>query len=467
MPFDDPTAHWSQRLRKLATGSEVVGAALGIWHHGDEITTAHGVLSTATGVDVTPESVFQIGSITKIWTTTMIQQLAQEGRLSLDSTVADVLPGTRIGDPDSAGEVQVRHLLTHTSGIDGDLFTDTGRGDDCVERYVGLLAGAARHHPAGATYSYCNSGFVLLGRMIEVLDGRTWDESLRERLIGPLGLRNTVTLPEEAILRRAAVGHRDRPHQRESVGAWALPRSIGPAGLITADVHDVLGFARMHLDGGVSADGRRVLGAESVAAMQEPQTDIPSVDDRGDAVGLGWRLNRWGGRRVIGHDGGTIGQLAYLRIDPEAGLAVCLLTNSLMSASLYQHLFTEIFTEYVGAAPPQLAEPGELTIGADLKRHIGRYERSSWRCDLTLLDGALHATITPTGDAALFGDEEQEEFDLHPVDASDDAFVVRSNEQDPWSALSFATFPDGTPYLFLGGRATPRVEDPENSDLDQ
>jgi CubicO group peptidase (beta-lactamase class C family) len=151
----------------------------------------------------------------------MIMQLADAGLLLLDTTVSEVLPGARLGTADVGDQVTVRHLLTHTSGIDGDVFTDTGRGDDCVERYVGLLAEVPSVFTPGATYSYCNSGYVLLGRVIEVIDGQSWDESLRERLTGPLAATQTVTLPEEAILRRAAVGH-----QRcgTPVHVWGLPR---------------------------------------------------------------------------------------------------------------------------------------------------------------------------------------------------------------------------------------------------
>ena len=97
----------------------------------------------------------------------------------------------------------MRHLLTHTSGIDGDIFTDTGRGDECVQRYVDKLAGAPSVFTPGAAYSYCNSGYVVLGRIIEVLDRQSWDQSLRQRLTRPLRLTRTVTLPEEAILHRA------------------------------------------------------------------------------------------------------------------------------------------------------------------------------------------------------------------------------------------------------------------------
>lgn len=201
-------ACWTARLAELARQARVPGAALGIWADGQEVLAAAGVLNCATGVEVTTDSLFQVGSITKVWTATMIMQLIDEGLLSLDTTAAEALPGVRLGAADLGDHVTVAHLLTHTSGIDGDIFTDTGRGDDCVERYVGLLERACSAFPPGGAYSYCNSGWVVLGRIIEVLDGRSWDESLRERLCGPLELTQTVTLPEQAILHRAAVGHR-------------------------------------------------------------------------------------------------------------------------------------------------------------------------------------------------------------------------------------------------------------------
>ena len=452
----DATAHWAERLRTHATDIGVAGAALAIWSDGQEVVATHGVHNARTGAPVRPDSLFQIGSITKTWTATMIQQLAEEGRLQLDTTVAELLPGARVGTPDAAGEVTVRHLLTHTSGIDGDLFTDTGRGDDCVERYVELLADAPRNYPVGAAYSYCNSGWVLLGRIIEVLDGRGWDASLRARLVEPLGLHDTVTLPEEALLHSAAVGHKEPPLETEPVPVWQLPRSLGPAGLISASVSDVLGYARMHLDGGRAADGTQVLGADAVAAMQQPQREIPSVDGRGDAIGLGWRLNTWGGRRVFGHDGGTIGQLAYLRVDPQARLAVGLLTNSTLSDALYLRLLTDVFTEHVGVAPPAPPSPGAARAEAELARHVGTYERSSWRFDVSLLDGELHGVSTVTRDAAEVADEGPKGYVLHPVDAHPDAFVLRDDDREPWAPLRFDHFPDGRPYVFVNGRATPK-----------
>jgi len=448
-------AAWTARLRELAEPTSVTGAVLGIWADGQEVLAAYGMLSAATRVPVTTDSLFQVGSITKVWTASMIMQLIDEGRLSLDTTVAGVLPGVQLGAKDVGGQVTVAHLLTHSSGIDGDIFTDTGRGDDCLQRYAELLADAASAYPAGDAYSYCNSGYVLLGRIIEVLDGRPWDVSLEARLADPLGLAQTATLPEEAILHRAAVGHRDGA----PVTVWGLPRSVGPAGGLVASAHDLLAFTRLHLDGGIAPDGSRAIGEASVSAMQQPRAPVPNFALPGAAIGLGWRMSRWGGRTIIGHDGDTIGQSAYLRVDPAAGVAACLLTNSSESASLYRVVIAEVIEDWAGITMPADPEPADPVRLADedLGRHAGRYERTSRRFDVSVRDGLLRIVITTTGDLAALTDAEPEELVLYPADSSGANFVCRSRDDDPWTPLTFARLPDGTPYVFMSGRVTPRA----------
>lgn len=452
----DVSERWAGRLRELATEHDVPGAVLGVWADGEQSVAAHGVLNAATGVAATPDSLFQIGSVTKLWTTMMIMQLIDEGRLSLDTTVAEVLPGVRLGREDASAEVTISHLLTHTSGIDGDIFTDTGRGADCLVRYAAGLAEAARVFPPGAAFSYCNSGFILLGRVIEVLDGRWWDESLRERLIKPLGLTRTVTLPEEAIVHRVATGHREHPRQREPVHVWGLPRSVGPAGLITASAADVLVFARLHLDGGVTADGTRLLSEDSASAMRQPRAQIPSLG-RDEAAGLGWRLHRWDGRQIFGHDGGTIGQTAYLRVDPQARVAACLLTNSPESQPVFEQLFSEVFGCYAGVTVPPGPQPATEPMDLDLERHAGRYERTSWRYDVSVRDGRLHVISGASGDRASFSDDGPYEFDLYPADATGDNFVCRALDHQPWTPMVFGRLAGHAPYIYYSSRITPRA----------
>jgi CubicO group peptidase (beta-lactamase class C family) len=453
----DVTTRWTIRLREVAEAHHVPGAVLGIWADGQEIVAAQGVLSHATQVDVTADSLFQIGSITKVWTTTMIMQLVSEGRLSLDTTVAEVLPGVRIGSPDGSADITIRHLVTHSSGIDGDVLTDTGRGSDCLQRYAALLGEVPRTFAPGAAFSYCNSGFILLGRIVEALDGGEWDQSLRRRLIEPLGLKQTVTLPEEAILHRAAVGHREFPHQEEPYPTWAIPRSSGPAGVITASAHDVLAFARMHMDGGTGQDGTRVLSQDLVQAMQQPQVTKPTAGPDAEMVGLSWMLTPWDSKPVIGHDGSTIGQAAHLRVAPEAGVAACLLTNASSARGLFQTVFAEVFREYAGMTLPPSPGPVAEPLSLDLERHVGHYERTSHSLEVSLRDGKLHVVSTMTGALAEFNEPEPEELDLHPADASGVHFVARSHDHQPWIEVSFGQLADGTPYILGGERVTPRV----------
>ncbi|MGW4064693.1 serine hydrolase [Amycolatopsis sp. NPDC004747] len=449
VPLD--AAHWRRRLAALARKHRVPGASLGILRGDDRVLASHGVLNTATGVEVTDDSVFQIGSITKVWTATVAMQLVDEGLVKLDAPIADVLPELRLADPDVTKQVTLRHLLTHTSGIDGDVFTDTGRGDDCLEKFVGLLEEVAQVHPLGATLSYCNSGFVLLGRVIEQLTGQTWDAALRERLFTPLGLTHTGTLPEEALLHRAAMGHvAAGDGTPQPAPAWTLPRSAGPAGLITASAADVLAFARMHLAG-----GGEVLSEASAAAMTEWQADLPDKHTLGDSWGLGWIRFEWDGRRVIGHDGNTIGQSAFLRLLPSHDLAVTLLTNGGNTRDLYEELYREIFAELAGVALPPPVSPAAVPPSVDFAEFVGVYERASMRIEVFEGEAGLRMRQTVTGPIAALVPEPTTEHDLVPVGGP--RFVFREPGARSWISATFYTLPTGERYLHSGVRATPKV----------
>lgn len=449
--------HWKHRLSELASAHKVPGASLGILRLGeDPVYASHGVLSKATGVEVTDDSVFQIGSITKVWTATVVMQLVEEGKLDLDAPVIEVLPELSLGDPDVAKQVTMWHLLTHTSGIDGDIFTDTGRGDECLERYVEQLAEVQQNHPLGVTFSYCNSGFNLAGRVIEKITGKTWDEAMRERLFNPLGLAHTVTLPEEALLFRAAVGHVAEDDEDPSPAPmWGLPRSAGPAGLITASAADVLEFARLHLSGGVAADGTRVLGEDTAAAMVAHQTDVPDPYTLGDSWGLGWIRFGWDGQRLIGHDGNTIGQSAFLRILPEQGIAVTLLTNGGNARDLYEDLYREIFSDLAGIEMPEPVVPSARPVEVDSSRFTGTYERSGAHIEIFEEDGKLRMRDTTTGPLAELMAEPTHEFDLLPV--ADAQFAFRQPGTQTWVPVIFYSIASGEPYVHFGVRATPKV----------
>ena len=449
------TQHWQDRLSALLDRHGVVGASLALRLGDETAVAAAGVLNVRTGQPATPDSVFQIGSISKVWTATLVMQLVEDGLLDLDAPVAEHLPEFRVADPEVTRTVTARQLLSHTSGIDGDLFTDTGRGDDAVQEYVGRMAALTQVHPQGATMSYSNSGFVLLGRLIEVLRGKSWDEVLRERLFVPLGLTQAGTLPEEALLWGAAAGH-VLPHgstRPEVVPQWGIYRAIGPAGLIHATASESLAFAQLHLDGGVAPDGTRVLSAQSCAAMREPQVAVPDPYTLGSHWGLGWILMTWSGREVFGHDGGTLGQAAFLRVLPDAGLSVSLLTNGGAHVrDLFEDLYGEVFSTLAGVELPARLEPTGDTV-EDPSRFTGRYEREGVEMTVREQDGALQLLMRPTG--ALFeGLPDPEPQEVRPYDG--DVLLTRGPDDVSWDAAVFFDL-DGARYVHSGARATRRT----------
>jgi CubicO group peptidase (beta-lactamase class C family) len=447
---------WHGRLGELIAKYEVPGANLAVLHKGEVHEFAAGVLNVSTGVEATTDSLFQIGSVTKLWTATMIMQLVEAGELTLETPVQQVLPEFRVADPEVTKTVTIRHLLTHTSGIDGDLFIDTGRGDDCIEKFVAACADLAQNHPLGVTHSYCNSGYIIAGRVIERLTGQVWDAALRERIIEPLGLTHTWTLPEDVLRFRAAMGHMDG----KPAPVWTLMRNAGPAGLICARPADVVAFARAHLGTGLLADPR---------AMWEPQVEVPNPYALGAHWGLGWILDEWDGRRVLTHGGNTIGQAAELWMvpgdgpddgtgdgtgdGPDDGTVVCVLANGGHTAAFHRAVATELFGELLGlTVPPALGPPAE-PYQADLERRTGVYERAGSRMTLTVRDGRLWLRHEATGMLAEL--EPPMEFEL--VAVNETTFVGRPEGEPEWLSAVFYELADGTPYVHLGARATPKT----------
>jgi CubicO group peptidase (beta-lactamase class C family) len=302
--------------------------------------------------------------------------------------------------------------------------------------------------------SYCNTGFVVAGRLIEVLTGQAWDTALRERLVDPLGLTHTVTLPEDALRFRAAMGHIGPPGETpEPAPTWMLPRSIGPAGLICARAEDLIEFARMHLRGGRSSSGSEILRSDLVADMQRVHVDVPSPESLRDHWGLGWFLCDWDGATVYGHDGGTVGQYAFLRVDPVHSVAVALLTNGGDAPSAYTEIFGSLFPELCGVTPRRFTPPADPPA-IDGHEHAGVYERHGARLNVTSTDEGLAARSESTGElAGLLPD-----VDLELVPVREDLWAARADPTELWTAMRFYQLADGERYVHFGGRATPKRE---------
>ncbi len=304
--------------------------------------------------------------------------------------------------------------------------------------------------------SYCNAGFVLAGRVIEKITGTTWDQAMRDLLYEPLGLTHSCTLPEEAVMFRTATGHTEIGDDGPVLApAWMLPRSMGPAGLINSTTADVLAFARMHLENGLAADGTRVLSEESVRRMQQHEVDVPDPYSLGDSWGLGWILFDWDGRKLIGHDGNTIGQSSFLRILLDEQIAVTLLTNGGNTRDLYDEIFDEIFAELADLhLPTGLTPPAEPYVD-DFSAFEGVYDRSGVRTEIFRDEEGLRMRTTLNGPLAALLPDPVEEHALVPVRRNE--FVMRAEGEQAWHPVVFYSLPTGEQYLHHGVRAAPKV----------
>jgi CubicO group peptidase (beta-lactamase class C family) len=452
------------KLAQLIAEHDVPGAQLAVLD-GDAIVEASaGVLSLRTRCPVTTDALFLPGSIGKLYTATLVMMLVDEGRLDLDTPIRAYLPDFRVKEAHAAEIVTPRHLLSHTSGFDGDHFIDTGRGDDALVRYVEGCADLPQISEPGKIWSYSNSGYSILGRIVEVLHGKVFEDVLRERIFVPLGLEHTVSFADEAIVHPTAVGHVHDPADPAQLSVsqtWGLYRAFGPMGsALVASAGDVLRFVQLHLDGGLAPSAERLLAEQSVAAMQQEQVRL--VDDViGAAWGLGWILDRWGDVDLIGHDGNSIGQNAFMRVAPAERFGFCLQTNVESALLLYRELANWLFGERLGVGPRPDAEPLEDASVSDPARYTGVYEREGLRLEVNADgDGRLLATVIPTHAVAESqGWPPMIDLSLRPVSRAD-TFMLRVPIADAdLPAVFFSPDdPGGRPtYVHYGGRAKRRI----------
>lgn len=451
-----------ERFGALLAEHDIPGATVAVLSGDEVVEAAAGVLNRNTGVDVTNDSVFQIGSITKTWTGTLIMQLVDAGKLELDAPVRTYLPDFRVADKAASKAVTARHLLSHTGGFEGDLFVETTRGDDAVERFVAdVLPEAPQLFAPGEQYSYCNSGYVVLGRILELLHGKPFREVVHDELATPLGLTQVAANADEAILHRAAVGHLSADARAEPVPAavWSLHHSNGPAGaMLATTARDLLGFARMHLRDGLAPDGTRLLTKESTRAMREPQVDEPPVSNVGSRRGLAWTIPEWSGGTVIGHNGETIGQRAFLRILPDHDVAVALLTNGGRAYGLYREVVGKLVAELTDVRMPADPEPPAEPQPIDPERYVGTYNSTMRRMEIEPDgDGGLVCTTTLLGAWADMTQQVEPERTTY-VRLEGDTFVAAEDDGDGRATFAFVGSDDQGRAAFLhNNRANPRV----------
>jgi len=293
----------------------IPGAALTIIQNGQVIkTAAYGLANLELNVRVNTNTVFEIGSITKQFTAAGILLLAQEGKLSVDDPVSKHLKHT----PGPWTNILIRHLLSHTSGIKS--YTGLA-GFELTrhltqEAFIAAIGALPLEFEPGASWKYSNTGFNLLGFIIENVSGQKYWDLMSERTLGPVGMNATRDRQPGAIIPNRAAGYEQTNHLH-------INRDY--------DLTDVLAAGAMVSTVGDLAKWNAVLNGESLlnsSSKEQMWRPVRLNNGQPAKYGFGWFIESYEGHRNIGHGGSTSGFSASIQRFPDDGLAVILLTNT-------------------------------------------------------------------------------------------------------------------------------------------
>ena len=316
---------------------------------------------------VAPDHRFQIGSISKGFTAMALLQEREAGRLDLDAPVTEYLPWFVV--PSAFAPITIHHLLSHTAGIvQGMEFTQEGAHE------VWALRETVAGLPPGERHLYSNVGYKTLGLVLERLTGRPWWETVKERVMEPIGMGSADVIITNESRFTSAIGYRspfdDRP--------W-LPRhgwvpepwyeSATADGTICATTEELAAYARLLLN-----EGRGVLEPESFALMSRPVAPDPDAPEQVYGYGLKW-IREDDRLRLLGHSGTMVGFCAYVLVDVETGFGVSILNNFPLGKrlDLVRFALECLRRQATGEELPPVPEPLPRASVPDADAYAGGY----------------------------------------------------------------------------------------------
>jgi len=368
----------------------VPGAAIAIVRGESEQVGCFGVTNIEHPAPIAPDTLFQVGSITRTVTATAAMRLMDAGRLDIDAPIRTYLPDFRLADEDVARRVTLRHIFTHRAGWSSDHLPSFGEGDDALARCVAGLADMPQLSALGEIFNYLPSAASVAGRVIEVVTGEPYEVATRRLVLEPLGMRDSCFTATEAITHSVAVGHHIHDERPVVARPWGTPRSGRPgAGLITSLV-DMLGYLRFQLGDGRFGD-RRVLSERSFRLMHAPLARAAL----GEYVGLAWFVRDTPSGPLLRHAGGSDGHYCWIQFAPLRGYGVVMLSNASNNPFVYE-LTRWLLARYLGIEQPradrwlaQAKSPDERILP-----FVGHYDMPRAHVELVRRDQGLVAQVT-------------------------------------------------------------------------
>ena len=308
-------------VERIDTDHQSVGIAVGVVEPVGRRVVAYGRLAADDARQPDGDTVFEIGSITKVFTSIILADMVERGEVALDDPVQRLLPADVRVPTRNGAAITLRHLATHSSGLPRmpDNFNPADPAnpyaDYTVDQFYGFLSAHELTRDIGETVEYSNLGVGLLGHALANRAGTNYENLVTERVLGPLAMTDTLITLSPAARERLATGH-DRA--LNSVANWDLPTVAG-AGALRSTVNELLTFIEANL-------GMRESPLHpAIEATHHSQRSIGQPDLN---IGLGWLIRSQHGRDIVWHNGGTGGYGSFVGFDMASGTGVVVLSNA-------------------------------------------------------------------------------------------------------------------------------------------
>jgi CubicO group peptidase (beta-lactamase class C family) len=445
-------AGWTRALQAALKANHTPGAALGLFVDGQTLVAVAGE-AVVGGPSVRPQTVFRLGSMTKNFTTSLLMQQVEVGRIDLDRPVKSMLPEFVLGDKAATETMTPRLLLCHRSGFYGDVY-DGEAGPDALRHYAEAGAQLEQVTPPDQAFSYSNAALCLAARLTEHVAGERWDRMFVERLVRPSGMARAGVLFDDLTGPDIAAGHSlDATGRQVPVPPEGANNALAAAGAMPwATVGDVLIHGRMLMNEGRAPNGARLLSPNSVRTMRHVRTVGPTPTFA-SGWGLGTQTFNAAGD-LFGHDGVVAGQNSFLRVSPAHGLVFALMVNGGDARGVMADLFAHLENLLGVTLAERLPTWPEAPVAFDPAPLVGTYGVHRYRIAITAGDKVLNAL--PAGDAGPT--PQSVEMWRQPDDPTGELFLTRIGGVRFPTQQRFSRGPDGKRYLLFRGRLYPKLD---------
>jgi CubicO group peptidase (beta-lactamase class C family) len=360
------------------------GLAVAVVHRGRVVfTEAFGTANVETGVPMTSDTVFQVGSVGKMLTAAAVLETAADGKISLQDPVSRAVTGL---DP-VIGALTPHQLLAQVSGLRDMPGAHGEQGDDAHGRFLRTLRAADRILQPGQSFSYSNIGYSLAGYAAAEASGVAFADLVHRRVFAPIRMTRSTLRPVEAMTWPLAMGHKKNAEGRFAVvRPMAHDTRLWPAGYVFTNAADLSRFAIAFLDEG-RVDGQQALRPETPRAMQSAHARLPNLYDDGQ-YGYATFQFTMRGQRVAEHAGSMPGFAALLRTVPAEEFAVIALANGEVPAVKTAEAAMETLLELTPPVPFTSDGPPAAIDDSEMAALTGRYE-NRWRYVMSVENGSL------------------------------------------------------------------------------